>query len=186
MHRLGTSSPRCLSLLPSPPSFLLSLYFLARPFSTRPSLLPLSCYSLFLPTLSNCRSDVSSLLLPLLSLSLLSNGEARKGSGKKVLLVFPSASPIECDVVNEGEGVWGGRREEEHGYSLLSLPSASPVNPSLPSFRFAATTCLFFSKPVSSLFFLLLPDTSPLTLLCLVVALLAAGHFIVVALDATT
>lgn len=61
-----------------------------------------------------------------LSLSLLSNGEARKGSGKKVLLVFPSASPIECDVVNEGEGVWGGRREEEHGYSLLSLPLRLP------------------------------------------------------------
>lgn len=68
-------------------------------------------------------------------------------------------------------------------------PSSRLLTRPLPSFRFAATTCLFFSKPVSSLFFLLLPDTfpPPLTLSrCLVVALLAAGHFIVVALDATT
>lgn len=99
-----------------PPSFLLSLYFLARPFSTA-ALLPLPCYSLFLPTLSNRRSDVSppsSNLPPSLSLSLI----RRRPGRKKVLLVFPSASPIECDVVNEGRrGLKGG-----HGYSLLFLP----------------------------------------------------------------
>lgn len=182
LHRLGTSSPRCLSLLSLPPFFFLFISSLDHSPPRPSSPFPATHFSCRLFQTADLTYHPLLPTSPPLSLSL--SRIRRRPGKKKVLLVFPSASPIECDVVNEGRrGLKGG-----HGYSLLFLPPPLLTRP-LPSFRFVATTCLFFSKPVSSLFFLLLPDTfpPPLTLSrCLVVALLAAGHFIVVALDATT
>lgn len=114
-----------------PPSFLLSLYFLARPFSTA-ALLPLPCYSLFLPTLSNRRSDVSpppSNLPPPLSLSLSHSTEARK---KKSSPRISFCLPHRVRRRKRGEEGVEGR-----AWLFPSFPPSPPVNPSSPfvSFR---------------------------------------------------
>lgn len=182
MHRLGTSSPRCLSLLSLPPFFFLFISSLDHSPPRPSSPFPATHFSCRLFQTADLTYHPLLPTSPPLSLSLSHSTEARK---KKSSPRISFCLPHRVRRRKRGEEGVEGR-----AWLFPSFPPSSRLlTRPLPSFRFAATTCLFFSKPVSSLFFLLLPDTfpPPLTLSrCLVVALLAAGHFIVVALDATT